>query len=105
MAKSELFEFFSRVNRDPRIGSMCLGFVASLLMAPWLFFAWSDARFIVGGVRTEGRIVSCKGERQRGEHLANVDTGCYSAHRFQRVRVDWHRRNTRTTCSPDPSIG
>lgn len=58
MANSELFGFFSRVNRNSRIGSMCLGFVASLLMAPWLFFAWSDARFIVGGVRSEGRIVS-----------------------------------------------
>lgn len=57
MRKSKLVHFLSLANRNPRIGAMCLGFVACLIGSPMVFFAVSDMRFLLDGQSVDARIV------------------------------------------------
>ncbi len=58
MKKWKLIPFLSLANRDPRIGGMCLGLIACLLMSPFVFFAKSDVQFMLEGERVDARVVA-----------------------------------------------
>lgn len=54
----KLSHFLSLVNRNPRICGMCLGLVAFLMMAPFVYFAKSNVQFLLDGQIVEARIVA-----------------------------------------------
>lgn len=58
MKTSTVIRFFSLANRNQRIGGMCLGIVACILMSPFVVFSLSDVPFLVDGESVEAHVVS-----------------------------------------------
>jgi hypothetical protein len=58
MKKAKLIQFLSLANRNPKIGGMCLGLIACLMMSPFVFFFSSYALYMLDGNRVDARIVA-----------------------------------------------
>lgn len=58
MKKPKVIQFLLLANRNARIGEMCLGLIACLMMSPFVFFARSYVQYILEGERIEARIVA-----------------------------------------------
>ena len=58
MKKSRLIQFLLLANQNTRIGGMCLGLIACLLLSPFVFFARSDVQFTLEGETVDARVVA-----------------------------------------------
>jgi hypothetical protein len=58
MKKSTLLQFLSLANRNAKIGGMCLGLIACLMLSPFVLFARSDVQFMLEGERVNARVVA-----------------------------------------------